>query len=171
VKTIFLALGLITLVPQAKAEDATSAALALSWQEFDQTPHSGWRAIGEDAKRYQEAAALIEAYLARHTELDQSRKAILHWHALQMLATAGDTAAALKHIPFTRLDPLPPNPPVLWNDYVDATEAFLRHDRPKLLAARERIASNKPDDANLPFVDAFISHFEEPYAKAYGATK
>ena len=40
-----------------------------------------------------------------------------------------------------------------------------------MTTARERIASNKPDDANLPFVDAFISHFEEPYAKAYGATK
>jgi hypothetical protein len=45
----------------------------------------------------------------------------------------------------------------------------LQHDRPKLVAAKERIAKNKPDDANLPIVASLVAHFDEPYSKAYKA--
>src|SRR5215510_945608 len=105
--------------------------LGLSYQEFDQTPHSGWRALG-DEKRYRQAAELIERYLQRHSELDRSQLAILHWHAGQMLAIAGDSEAAMKHMSSARVDPEPPTSPLRWNDYVDATVAFLRNDRAKL---------------------------------------
>jgi hypothetical protein len=169
VKSTLLALALNTLTLRADADDATKVALSLSYRQFDQTPHSGWRALAEDGKHFREAAALIDAYLATHSELDRFQRSNLHWHAAQVLAIAGDTAAALKHIPSARLDPEPPASPICWNDYVAATEAFLQRDRAKLVAARERIARKKPDDANLPIVASLIAHFDEPYSKAYKA--
>jgi hypothetical protein len=120
-----------------------------------------------EGKHLREAATLIETYLANHSELDRFQRSNLHWHAAQALAIAGDTAAALKHIPLARLDPEPPASPICWNDYVAATEAFLQRERSKLVAARERIAKNRPDDANLPIVSSLIAHFDEPYSKAY----
>ncbi len=145
--------------------------LTLSYYEFDQTPRSGWRVLAEDDKRYVEAARLIEKYLDLHSDLDRFQRATLHWHAAQLLAMAGDVKAALQQLPFARLDPEPPNSPVRWNDYVDATAAFLEGDRARLQAARDRIATNSPGDANLPVVDSLLVHFEAPYARAYRATR
>jgi len=144
-----------------------TAVLSLSYKEFDQTPHAGWRVLAEDGQRLLEAAALIEAYLTQHTELDPFQRSNLHWHAAHALAVAGDTAAARKHVSSSRLDPEPPSSPVRWNDYVAATEGFLQHDRTKLIAARANLAKSKPDDPNLPIVDSLITHFDEPYSKAY----
>lgn len=166
-KPTLLLLCLSGLFLRADANDAAVAALRLSYQEFDQTPHSGWRVLAEDAKRMIEAATLIEAYLASHSELDRFQRSNLHWHAAQALALAGDSAAALKHIPSARLDPEPSDSPLCWNDYVAATEAFLQHDRAKLIAAKERIAKNKPADPNLAIVASLLVHFDEPYSKAY----
>jgi hypothetical protein len=166
VKPTFLLLGLVPLTLPACAGDATRAALGLPYAQFDQTPHSGWRALADD-QRLQEAAALIEAYLSSHQELDRFQRSNLHWHAAQALAMAGDTALALKHMPLARVDPEPPASPLRWNDYVAATEAFLERDRGKLIAARQRMARANPGDANLPIVDALITHFDEPYSRAY----
>ena len=166
-----IAIGLSALVLQAGAAEATLAALDLPYQKFDQTPHSGWRLLAQDQKRFREAAALIDDYLTRHSDLNRFERSTLHWHALQCLAMGGETAAALKHLASSRLDPEPPDSPIRWNDYVDATGAFLNHNRAKLLAARRRMATSKPDDANLHIVDSFIAHFNEPYSKAYGEAK
>ncbi len=167
VKPALLFFCCCTLILRADADDSANAALSLAYQQFDQTPHGGWRILAEDGKHFREAAALIETYLATHSELDRFQRSNLHWHAAQVLALASDSAAALKHIPPSRLDPEPPGGPLRWNDYVEATEAFLQHDRAKLLAARERIAKSRPADPNLPIVDSFITHFDEPYSKAY----
>ncbi len=69
--------------------------LSLSYEQFDQTLHSGWRVLTDD-KRLPEAAVLIESYLAQHSELDRFQRSNLHWHAVQSLALAGDTAGAHK---------------------------------------------------------------------------
>ncbi len=168
----FLTTFILTLFLQsAPAEDATTKALALDYKAFDQTQHSGWRVLAQDEKRHREAATLIDAYLAKHSELNRFDRANLNFHALQCLAMAGDNAEALKHLPASRLDPEPPESPICWNDYLEATEAFLKRDRPKLLAVRKRMATQKPDDGNLPIVDSLIAHFDEPYAKAYGKAK
>jgi hypothetical protein len=148
------------------AESVAPDPLALSYQQFDQTPGSGWRVLAEQ-KKYREGAMLIEAYLAKHTEVDRFQRANLHWHAAQLLAMNGDTESALRHFPAARLEPEPPQSPVRWNDYVAATEAFLRGDRAALLAARERIVRSLPDDANLRIVDSLIRHFGKPYVEAY----
>jgi hypothetical protein len=167
VKPALLLLCFSALVLQVNAEDAPNAALSLPYQQFDQTPHSGWRVLAEDGKHHREAATLIESYLSSHSELDRFQRSNLHWHAVQTLALAGDNAAALQHIPLSRLDPEPPGGPLRWNDYVEATEAFLQHDRPKLESAKERMTRNLPHDPNLPIVASLLAHFDEPYSKAY----
>jgi hypothetical protein len=115
-------------------------------------------------------------YLDRHPELTRFQRAILRWHAGQMLAYAGDTAGALKHMSSVHFEPEQPNSATRlsapgWNDYVEATVAFLQGDRAKLLAARERIAGNSPADPNLRVLDCLIAHFGAPYATAYEAKR
>ena len=158
------------LVTGAFPAVAHDASLALTYAEFDQRPHSGWRALA-DEKQFGEAAALIEAYLARHPQLDRFQRSNLHFHAAQLLAFAGKTEPALKHLERARLDPEPESSPIRWNDYVSATAAFLQRDRLRLVAARERIAKGAAVDREIPnlaVVDRLIARFDEPYAEAYG---
>src|SRR5277367_133361 len=129
-RTMLVALSLVAFQVNAAAEDA---ALNLDYTKFDQTPHSGWRALSEQG-HLRESAALIEAYLGKHTKLDDSQKVALHFHAAQALGLAGDNAAALKHLASARQKTDYPGYPDIqrtmesWNDYVSATEAFLQHD-------------------------------------------
>jgi hypothetical protein len=169
------ALMLVAFVVKAPADDA---ALNLDFDKFDQTPHSGWRALSEEG-HLRESAALIEAYFGKHPKLNDSQKVSLHFHAAQALALAGDNAAALKHLVSARQKTDYPGYPDIqrtmesWNDYVSATEAFLQHDLRKLQAARERLAknsalaSNPMFKQNLKIVDTLVAHFNETYKKAY----
>jgi hypothetical protein len=147
-------------------------ALELSYRQFDQTPHSGWRVLAQDEKRFREAAALIEAYLL-HDGLDASERVNLHFHAAQCLASAGDAKSvldALGHLKQARYTAEPPDAPLRWNDYVGATEAFLKGDLDALKAARERIAAGPKLNgmpANLDVVDRLIARFGQPYRQAY----
>lgn len=145
--------------------------LAFSYQQFDQTRAAGWRVLS-DRGQYRKAAHLIEAYLIRHPELPADQRGILHFHAAQAFAFAQDTPAAVRHLEHATFDSEPPGSPVRWNDYVLATQAFLRRDRAQLVAARERIARSSPvhgEIPNLKIVDSLITHFGEAYAIAYRA--
>jgi hypothetical protein len=166
VKAFHLLSCIGALASLAAAREQSSDLLELPYEKFDQTPGAGWRALA-DKNQLRQAAALIEAYLARRSDLDRFQRATLHWHAAQALAIAGDTEGALKYLAAARHNPEPVESPARWNDYVTATEAFLKNDRPALLAARERIASSKPDDPNLAIVDSLVAHFGQPYARAY----
>src|SRR6202044_1372275 len=97
-RAMLVALVLAAFAVKAYADDA---ALNLDYTKFDQTPHSGWRALSEQG-HLRESAALIEGYLGKHTKLDDSQKVALHFHGAQALALAGDNAAALKHLPSAR---------------------------------------------------------------------
>jgi hypothetical protein len=87
--------------------------------------------------------------------------------------------------------------PLGWNYYVDATTAFLRHDRAALLNAREQLAAVVyPEGSGLPplkdgyiefpsrpgqpvmrmrwppnieVVDGLVACFGKPYSEAYGS--
>jgi tRNA A-37 threonylcarbamoyl transferase component Bud32 len=149
-----------------------SAALDLSYQQFDQTYHSGWRVLAQDEKGFREAAALIEAYLL-HDNLNNSERVNLHFHAAQCLAFAGDAKSvldALGHLKQAHYVNEPPDIPLRWNDYVSANEAFLKGDLDALKAARERIAAGPKLNgvpANLDVVDRLIARFGKPYRNAY----
>jgi hypothetical protein len=147
--------------------------LATAYAQFDQTAHQGWRALA-DQKRFGEAAELICAYLDAQSELREDERINLHFHAAQCLAMAGGDKSvedALEHLTRARYASEPPDAPIRWNDYVNATEAFLRGDLQGLKLARERIASGPKLDgeqANLDVVDRLIANFGKAYLGAYG---
>lgn len=152
--------------------------LTLGYQQFDQTPGSGWRILA-DRKQYREAARLIETYIAQNQEMTD-QQAILHFHAAQLFAFAGDRPAAVAHLEHCRQS-VPRGSPAhiierveCWNDYVDATKAFLERDREQLLAARERLASRpavQGEIPNLKIVNSLVAHFGETYSTVYKEQK
>src|SRR5207245_2325121 len=99
------------------------------------------------------------------SELKPDQVVVLRWHAGQMDAFAGDSAAARPEFVGSVNPEEPADSPVLWNDYVFASVAFLDRDRETLLAHRNRIArgpvfnGKKP---NLEVVDHLLEYFNRP---------
>ncbi len=159
-----------------------SALLAEDVKTFDGDMHGGWRPLAEKGCM-REAADLIAAWRAAHPDLPADRAMGIAWHEGQMRASFGDTAGAIADLSLSLKHPDP-----AFRDYVVATIAFLKHDRPGLLAARAALAAEpKPDgfdaaaaDArarygdvvvwpiNLDKVDGLIACFDKPYKAAYG---
>jgi tRNA A-37 threonylcarbamoyl transferase component Bud32 len=163
---------------QRRVDDASSGSMEpehlkdLSWHQFDQTPGRYWRELA-DGRRFKEAAELIELYLSLHPELEEGVQRLnggnLHFHAAQCWAFAKDYERAQKHLSEAKHDG--PDGDLLWNDYVTGTAAFLRGDRPALLASREKLqakgaAINQP---NLLVLDRLIAHFGQSYFDAYNS--
>lgn len=155
------------------------ALLALDGQAFDQDLNGGWRSIAYKPGCETAAADLLRDYRAAHP---QEPDRILYWHEGQLRAMTGDTAGALPLLDHSR-DPRDTSRAQAWNAYVDATLAFLRHDRPALLAARDRLSHvprpPEPDETgsamkmvawpmNMGVVDGLVACFSKPYADAYG---
>jgi hypothetical protein len=139
--------------------------LALPLDQFDQDDHQGWRPLS-DLDCEAEAAMLIAAYADKHPH------PVLTWHRAQMLAKAGMTADAIEA---ARLTLRPPHSDegsgFDWNDYANATIAFLQGDKASLQANRDRLADaatkagfNQP---NLRSVDKLLRCFGQPYKIAY----
>ncbi|MCB1278384.1 serine/threonine-protein kinase [Prosthecobacter sp.] len=138
----------------------------LSWHEFDQTKGKYWRELA-DARRFREAAVLIEKMLGLHPELDPVNASNLHFHAAQCWAMSDNKEQALKHLKLAR-HPSETTGGLRWNDYVEGTEAFLRGDKPGLLKAHENVAKGNPiNQPNLAVLDRLIANFGKPYAEAY----
>lgn len=145
------------------------AALALSYELFDQTENSGMRVLAQAGCDAQ-AADLIEAYISRHG----SSEASLTWHVAQLRASAGDYASAIRHArKVLRENEDYAVNPLRWNDYVLATIAFLERNRTALIRHRDRVAeSTRVPEAyfgnqlNLKLLDALIRHFDRDYAYA-----
>ncbi|MEZ0275226.1 MAG: hypothetical protein ACAH88_10000, partial [Roseimicrobium sp.] len=152
--------------------DTSDTALrALSWQTFDQTPGQYWRQLA-DVRRFREAAELIERYLALHPELDrqeqQSNGANLHFHAAQCHAFAGDKEKAYVHLSQSRHPGAEEKDGLLWNSYVNGTEAFLRDDRTALINAHAKlIRGSVLNKTNLFVLDRLLARLGMPYAEAY----
>jgi hypothetical protein len=113
------------------------ALMALNIHAFDQDLNGGWRPIAARDGCVGEAADLIRAY----REFVTSRTLILYWHEGQLRAQLGETEAAIALFEQSRYEPA--DDEYGWNHYVDATIAFLRHDRPALEAARGRLAKQR----------------------------
>lgn len=139
--------------------------MALSFDAFDQDDHQGWRPLGE-AGCEAEAAALIEAYAARQAHPPQ----VLTWHRAQMLAKAGKTADAIAAARLTlRADV--DDSGFDWNDYANATIAFLQGDKAALQDNRDRLAAavakSEFNQPNLRSTDRLLRCFGQPYKVAY----
>jgi len=145
--------------------------LDLGYDAFDQRPGRGWRQVAEKG-RFSDAARLIDVYLEKHHDLDVSQRVNLNFHAGQMYAFADDYRTAINRFSRSTYAEEPPELPLRWNAYVQATVAFLQKDMKRLKECREEILGGPTfhgEKANLDVVDRLIKRFDEPYSKAYGA--
>jgi len=138
--------------PTGLTADELEAYLSQPYKEFDVTYGSGHRRFRDQPRDPVQVAALMEAYLDRHTELPFDSRATLQSHAAQMFALGGMNERAITHL--DRL--LAQNPADSW---AAATKSFLLFDRAGLLATRRRMA----DGETTRFVDILIDHFGESY--------
>lgn len=159
--------------------------LSLDQQAFDQDFSGGWRTVAARQGCDAATADLIEVW--RDHSPNMESPSILHWHAGQMRAYAGDYEAAVALFDASRFD----QPE--WTLYVDASIAFLQRDRAALQAARDALATLTPSaeeiaarrrflednpqitmpegfveqPQNLNVVDRLLNCFEGSYAGAY----
>ena len=171
--TILLAAALAAAAAPAMAADCAAlyrqhlaTDLKLSYERFDQTPGGGFRVLAGQ-RCYKEAGDLLEDWMHANRKDDES----VRWHLAQQRALQGDYPEAIHwargtldvHEDVARIR-------LHWNDYVLATIAFLQHDKPALLAARERVAAgamvSDGDAVNLKFVDSMVKNFDASYAVA-----
>jgi hypothetical protein len=144
--------------------------LALDEHSFDQDMNGGWRAVARHEECTEVAADLIRDY----RETRGLTSTILYWHEGQLRAIAGSTDEAIRLFEKSRrvFDLFG------WNLYVDASIAFLKRDKPALLAAREALARlPRPEGfkdlvgvswpPNLSVVDRFVTCFGRSYKEAY----
>lgn len=140
--------------------------LKLPYEQFDQTLGGGFRVLVEH-HCYKESGDLLEAWMHANHKDDES----VRWHLAQQRALQGDYPEAIRWARGT-LDVHEDVAKIRlhWNDYVLATIAFLQHDKPALLAARDRVAAgaevSQGDAINLKFVDSMVANFDASYAVA-----
>ena len=175
-QSILFALLLAAIAFPVHASDADCAAalkkigdtaLRAPVGQFDQDPTVGWRALS-DRGCFAEAAQLIEYYALDY----DSKYRALKWHLAQMHALAGNVDKALEAAQLS-LSPIQEqmHPDFDWNDYVLATMAFLRGDRPAFDKYRAALKATSPRNpmnaANEAVVDNLDRCFGKPYADAY----
>lgn len=163
--------------PSTACDYDRASMMALGQPAFDQDMDGGWRAVARRPGCELAAADLVRDYRATHRLADT----ILYWHEGQLRASAGQETAAIALFERSRKQP---DDGFGWNFYVDATIAFLRDDRPGLMAAREALARlPRPIDfdprdpqgrpleiawpLNLDIVDRLVACFGGTYRETY----
>jgi hypothetical protein len=141
----------------------------LAYDDFDQSPGHGWRALADNGK-YVSAGALIDTYLEHRKALEDWQRLNLQFHAGQMYAFAGENETALLRFKASINLGETEESPIRWNAYVRATIAFLEEDYDQLLQQRATISAGPRIQGkvpNLDVVDRLIRNFHQPYASAY----
>jgi hypothetical protein len=151
--------------------DETAALMKLPYRDFDQNmPLGGWRKYGSIGCN-KTAAVLLEQYMAlRKPDLKASELSVITWHAGQLHGFDGNYSKARVDFVASLNPNEPSDSPLLWNDYVFASIAFLDHDIETLRAHRNRIERGPEMDGrkpNLNIVDNLIQFFDRPYGIAY----
>jgi hypothetical protein len=143
--------------------------LSMSYDIFDQSEY-GWRQYAKEGC-YCQTGVLIDKYLDKNKNLLQDWQLIgITWHAGQLYAFDNDYETAKLRFNHSLNPNEPKNTPILWNDYVYATIAFINNDMSKLTFHRNIIANGSTLDLNkknLAVVDSLIQHFGQPYSVAY----
>ena len=143
--------------------------LSMSYDIFDQS-ENGWRQYAKNSCYYQ-TGNLIDTYLEKNKNLLQDWQIIgITWHAGQMYAFNNNYEIAKTRFEHSINPNEPENTPIRWNDYVNATIAFLNGDMTKLKFYRDKIANGPTFNGkkqNLDVVDNLIQYFGQPYSVAY----
>lgn len=144
------------------------AALELDYQQFDQTPGSGFRVLAEAGCPGQ-AADLIEAWIAHTGETRGS----LRWHVAQLRGEAGEIDAARVAAQASLRGDEAADAPFRWNAHVRAYIAFLDGDRRAFDAALAELEAARATHAgnaiNADFWRRLQPHFALGYAAAQTA--
>ena len=154
------------------------ALLSSNFEDFDQNPETGWRALPDC---YSDIAELIIAYIARNrSELTEDQILILQWHAGQDFALDGNYKSAIEWMEkcFRSGEYYHD---VSWNLYVQGTLAFLRKDASTLeksfvaLDALDKSEEGKQtwpgtefsSNPNTGILSNLMDCMDEPYSIAY----
>lgn len=140
--------------------------LSLSYKDFDQTPGKGFRLLA-NLGCSKEAADLILIYMQKNRDYTSS----LTWHASQMRALHGDYVVAAQYARMTLKEKEDfAREPLRWNDYVQATIAFLERDSARLKQHRDKVAEGREqywgNALNLKLLDKLIANFDKSYKDA-----
>jgi len=178
---IFLIVAIVVTQPQAAVPITPAAVkceyhpqlLDLGFDAFDQDLTGGWRAVSKQPGCEDEAANIVRDYRKKY----ESMMPVLYWHEAQLRANVGESKEAIS---LMKKAYQPGYGNVTgWNQYVNATIAFLRTDRSGFLKARARLNHLKkprdwPDDAAWPqnsnFVEGLWNCFGQPYKIASGTS-
>jgi hypothetical protein len=132
-----VALVLATVMGCSGSEKAF---LSLTWEDFDQSPTSGWRPLAESGD-FAEAARMIETYLDHHHDLQPAQLGYSRFHAGQLWAMHGDTDRALGFIDQATVVDMPPEFPQSFNSLVLGTQSLQRDDIATVRTARDEVAA------------------------------
>ncbi len=153
--------------------------LRLDFNAFDQSYDQGWRVVAEQEGCELAAADLIRNYIEHH----QTDHVIIVFHEAQLRAKAGQIDRAVELFRQTRIEDGQMTA-FGWNEYVDASIAFLERDRQALVDARDRLTSlTRPSNLgardrhgnpieiewppNIGMVNGFVACFDKSYKQAY----
>ncbi len=114
--------------------------LRLSWDDFDQSPTSGWRPLA-GRQEYAAAARMIENYLDHRKDLLPAQRGYSRFHAGQLWALHGETEKALVLFDRATVTDMPPEFPQSFIALVVGTRSFLRTDMANVRAARNKVAA------------------------------
>jgi hypothetical protein len=139
--------------------------LSLSPWTFDQDSTTGWRANHDPKQQIATILRYLRRYAASSTRWRPEtpkgghdvEPSLLIFHVGQIYANLGNVSDAIGF--FSRAGK---TTDAHWNNYVQATIAFLKRDR----AAFERYAS--PENYNKETLDRLRQHWGQSYATAYG---
>jgi len=138
------------------------AVLSLPWQQFDQTPDSGWRVYSARGE-CRTAADVIEVYVEQHPELTIRQRAVSRFHAGQMRVRHGSAKAGVRLMKRALVPDIPPGLPDDWNIMVSAHIAFVLGDRARLIALKEQVAALPPSRVEWPDCPAdLLAHLGQP---------
>lgn len=150
--------------------NATQTELDLPTDVFDQTEGRGFRVLAA-AGCMREAGDLIEAWSARRKDVPYH----VHWHLAQMRAEQDDRPAAVAAAKISLRPDEAADAAFKWNDYVQATIAFLQRDRAGFDRHRAAVATaverHTGNRINLALLDKLGQHFDSSYMQAQRAER
>ena len=144
--------------------------LSLSYDDFDQDMHGGFRKFAHQGCELA-AAMVIDSYVvSAPNRMNEIGRGGLLFHAGQLYAYSGlNQLAAQRFLQSLNMHE-EQDTDLAWNTYVLASIAFLKDDHAELVHQRELLSRSKEtvgNKMNLKVVDRFVQCFGKPYSQAY----